>query len=155
MATYAASELPKRKETVEKLKAKMLNEINAQILDHIDWLKVIPSEKDTGEDLRREVLELSALYALQSFVNWDSSFNHVVQSTAEYTIFTISDITLDIMLEDNWDNAVRFLVDMIPLEKIFSIDSYLDDRFFEFEFVSILDRCVYKDKHPDWAKESH
>ena len=142
------SEQGKRAEKIAKVKAKIFKEIEQCLNKNIQNFQYCLSQTETNrEDLDYLVRESFALIQLRAYIEkeerfWDYRDRYPAMDTI---VYYVSDKTLNIWLRDDFNFALRFLIEFENLE-IPDVFIVLDEDFLEFNIASIMDRVLYEEK---------
>lgn len=143
------SDESKRQEKVNRLKSKILTDINKKI----DVCKrELHSDATSDEDYSFWVYRYFYLLELKKYIEDKYTF---MCWTYEYKdkdirIYIIKDLYLDIWLQDDYPFVNTFLYNLEFETEIkcnySNIYSYLNDNYFGYNFTDIVDEVLYKQK---------
>lgn len=126
-----------REEKVAKVKKKILNEIDSLLKRY----KAETAQTDFSmKDFEFVVKNSFILIKLRDYICNPASFN---QMWNKYYI--ISDLHIDIWLQEDYTFAFNFLCD--AEEHNYNITSLLNDNYFEIYFTNIVDEVLYKQNY--------
>lgn len=120
-----------------QLKSKLLDEISNQLVRYKGMLKVCTD----NEEFAYFVQQNFALLQLKYYVENEHSFmtNKIIGNTL---VYIISEESLDIWLQDSYSFVSNF---QLAAEKSgYNVFPLLNDRYFEYKFVSIYDSILRK-----------
>lgn len=137
------SDEPKRWEKVNKLKSKILANINKRI---DECKQELHSDTILDEDYSFWVYRCFYLLELKKYIEDKYTF---MCWTCEYEdkdirIYVISDLYLDIWLQDDYSFVDTFLYNLEFETEAES--SYLNDNYFGYNFTNLLDVARYRQK---------
>ena len=144
------SEKEIRTEKIEKLKKK----INKEILEYLNKfnqeMKIYLNSEIIDEELWTYLITTEhALIELKRYVNLPSSFNIIEKIDIEndIIIYTIKDSLLNLWLDDSYNFVSRFLNKFEFDEQIKMVYQMLNERYFAYDFTSVFDIVLYKEKN--------
>ena len=144
------SEKEIRTEKIEKLKKK----INKEILEYLNKfnqeMKIYLNSEIIDEELWTYLITTEhALIELKRYVNLPSSFNIIEKIDIEndIIIYTIKDSLLNLWLDDSYNFVSRFLNKFEFDEQINMVYQMLNERYFSYDFTSVFDIVLYKEKN--------
>ena len=133
---------------VQKLREKILYEIECLSNYYKEELKVFCQDDELlSKFLDKFALEHTKLVCLKRFVNSETFFMNIIASdpSCDVVIYTISDKHLDMFLEEKFLFTQKFL-EKVANASITKLDTYLDDFFFNFKFISTMEEILYDNK---------
>lgn len=142
------SEQGKRAEKVAKVKAKIFKEIEQCLKKNIQDFQYCLKQKETDKEyLDYLVQESFALIQLREYIEKEERFfiHRDRYPALDTIVYYVSDKTLNIWLQEDYNFALRFLVEFENLE-IPDVFIMLDENFLEFNIATIMDRALYKEK---------
>lgn len=146
------SDEPKRQEKVNRLKDKILTDINTKI----DVCKFeLHSDTTLDEDYSFWVYRYFYLSELKKYIEDKYTFMRwsYEDEDKDIRIYVINDLYLDIWLQDDYSFVSKFLYDLEFETEIkcnyTNMSSYLNDNYFGYNFTNILDIARYKQHHLD------
>ena len=143
------SDAPIREEKVRKLKAKICSEIDnisKHVRKEIKRLSVDAS-KEKSQEWNFFIAREYALMRLREYIDGIYTFQSI---EAEYTnedivAYQVSDENLNIWLQEDYNFTSNFLY-KIEYEGFCNLHELLNDRFFGYEFINIVDKANYEAK---------
>lgn len=128
-----------RKEKVDKLKAKIIKEIHQELDDLKEYLVYYLTKVMDETEFENTIKSMYALYRLRDYVLDKHSFMQKYSSGC----YIIIDESIDIWLYDGFNFASEFV---FKLDEYDVNEMHLNDEWFEYDFMSILDRILYREK---------
>ena len=125
-----------REELVIKARQKIKNDANNCIKKYLELIKLVKDE----EYIKELINSIHCAYALIDYVTKYNAFEYKY-FTGEYIV---SEETLNILSEDNILSFFEYCI--LQKGAIYNIGEYLDDKFFEFDFITIAERILYQKK---------
>lgn len=126
-----------REEKVEKVKKKILNEIDSLLKRY----KAETAQTDFSmEDFEFVVKNSFILIKLRDYICNPASFNQMWNKG-----YIISDLHIDIWLQEDYTFAFKFLYN--AEEHDYNIKSLLNDNFFELYFTNIVEEALYEQNY--------
>ena len=131
------SERPIREEKVKRLKSKIL----AEIEEEQAYLKFAMSEYKDHFDAFLE--QYYQLMQLKNYIMTEHSFfdYEALSEKDDYIIYQITEKTLDIWLQDDYNFARDFMLRVY--DNPWALFDMLNDRYFGYQFTNIFDIIVY------------
>lgn len=143
------SEIPTREEKVKKLKEKIYREIKKISECVREEMKTFATEINEGElgDWDFLITREFCLLKLKEFIDEESAFQSYEAKyyDRDIIIYQISDDTLNIWLQDDYNFALNFLC-KIEHEGYADVYQLLNNRYLGYEFTNIFDEIAYKEK---------
>jgi len=142
------SEQEKRAEKIAKVKAKILKEIEQCLNKNIQDFQYCLNQKETDKEyLDYLIRESFALIQLREYIEKEERFliHRDIYPATDTIVYYVSDKTLNIWLQEDFNFALRFLIEFENLE-IPDVFIMLDEDFLEFNIASIMDRALYEEK---------
>lgn len=142
------SEMSIRKEKIEKLKIKILAEIDKHTKKiHEDMKQYLINREDDLNIWNYMITEEFSLLRLKEFIEQPELFQsfEVRYDDKDIIIYQVSDEVLNIWLQEDYDFTFNFLCKII-YEEFSDVYDILNDRFFGYEFTNIIDKIQYKEK---------
>lgn len=135
------SEISSRRAKVKKLKEKIQKEVTE--------LRTSLQECPYSDD-KSQILELSYLYAIEDFINDESSFMHYYNYDEHMDVifYIIDDETLDMMALDSFSFVHNVIFELEKQSGLgrYDVCSILNDSFVSQELMPILESIVLRDK---------
>lgn len=133
----------KRFEKIEKLKRKVLADIEKRLGFIKEDLKIFPF---TDDDFKFQIQNSWALYRLQEFMQKKSAFQTIAASFPEQglIIYKVSEECLDIWLQDDYNFVCSFLCQAERCN--FDVSPILNDDYFGHCFTSVFEIALYQEK---------
>lgn len=153
-----------RSQKEEKLRKKISGELQSFSKRHKQALSMLGGRGEMGGELEKWDIELwnsiikkeYALLLLQDFVNDPSCFGKIlkVDNTTGSIIYAISEEVLDIMLTDDFCFVSDYLFHVADLEhnKNFTPNDILSSFFLEHNFISVVQRAMYKEQEQEYNR---
>lgn len=146
--------VPKNEKELNKLlqdiyiKAKILKEIEQCLNKNIQDFQYCLNQKETDKEyLDYLIRESFALIQLREYIEKEERFliHRDIYPATDTIVYYVSDKTLNIWLQEDFNFALRFLIEFENLE-IPDVFIMLDEDFLEFNIASIMDRALYEEK---------
>lgn len=142
------SEIPIREEKIRKLKEKIFSEIENYSMRMKERMKLyfINNEEDSDE-WNFMITEEFALLRLKEFVESKGAFQsfEARYEDKDIIIYQVSDKTLNIWLQDDYDFTLSFLC-KVEHEGYCDVYEILNNRYFGYHFTNIFDKIHYDDR---------
>lgn len=142
------SEMSIREEKIEKLKTKVLAEIDKYTKRMHEGIKQYLINNENGlEDWDYMISEEFLLLRLKEFIEQLRLFQSIETryENKDIIIYQVSDENLSIWLQEDYNFTHNFLF-KIKHEGFGDVYKILNDRFFGYDFTNIFDRIQYHDK---------
>lgn len=142
------SEMSIRKEKIEKLKAKILVEIDKNTKKiHENMKQYLINREDNLSIWNHLITEEFSLLRLKEFIEQPELFQsfEVRYDDKDIIIYQISDEDLNIWLQEDYDFTFNFLY-KITYEGFSDVYEILSDRFFGYKFTNIIDKIQYQER---------
>lgn len=142
------SEIDIRKEKVNKLKDKIREEIATYRKRYGEELNpnMDNDYPEFAEDYKTSVLEMTALYALEEFINEDYSFMcwEVQDSEIDRIVYTVPMDMIECMSRDDFNFIFQLFFNLGDnLRNYYMVGEFMNDRYFAYDFVSVIDKVLY------------
>ena len=134
------SEQPVRAKKIERLKAKIL----AEIEEEHEYLKLGMSEDSKHFD--DYVEKYYQLAQLKNYITADNTFwtCEAMYEKEDCVVYQVSDKTLDIWLQDDYNFVHSFMVKIY--DRPWALFKMLNDGYFGYQFTNLLDIIIYDDR---------
>ena len=149
------SEIPIREEKINKLKTKILAEIdNYTKKIHEDIKQYLINNENDLEDWEFIITEEFSLLRLKEFLEQPCLFQSIEAryENEDIIVYQVSDEDLNIWLQEDYNFTLNFLF-KIEHEGFCDVYEILNDRFFGYNFTNIFDKIQYHDRlKQQWKK---
>ena len=141
------SEISIRKEKVNRLKEKILKEINEELESFKNDLKY---DMTNGikyiDEFEYTISHMHYLFRLRDYINQDYVFTTVINKDdkLDRVVYQVPIMEIEIWLQDNF-NFVRHFLHKIDYNG-YIVETLLNEEYFGFKFTDIFDKIAYKDK---------
>lgn len=147
------NEIANRKNKVDQIRDKMLKEVDAEIRKIQDLLSEVDQVDPDNDGYKCEALTLAGLYAWKDYITDESFLMQTVPNSYDenYVNFCVGDKTMNMLLDPHRNTAIDFIVKLLPIEshKVYVVGEMLNDRYIEFEYFTIVERCIYDKLNED------
>lgn len=151
------SEKHLRKEKVEKLKTKILGEIQKCKSELEDYLLSYHEDRSELTDQLFEdyITEIYSLIQLEKFINLPSTFLRVacVYEENDYIAYYVDDQDLDVWLQEDFNFVDNFMIKLGHPYKLDVLINILHERYFAYNFTNIFDLMLYDKKVGERLKD--
>lgn len=128
-----------RREKVNKLKRKILSEINSRI----SYIKAHMITDTNNKYFDLFIKTSYALLRLKEYIEDDNCFMEYVAKypNEDIVVYIVSDKNLNIWMQDDYSFIPIYLLKAEDID--YNVDSILTDKYFEYNFTSICESILY------------
>lgn len=146
------SETPIREAKIQKLKDKILREIEKYSTSVKNQMKLyLEDNKDNIEYWNFLITREFILLKLKEFIKDKSAFQSIeaMYGDIDTIVYQVSDRELNIWLQDDYDFVNNFLCRIDENNGSWYIGDFLNNRFFGYQATNIIDYAIYDSRFKD------